>query len=129
MSHGSPFPFPSARERAVLAIHEAVAAGRMHVVHRRRHRHGLARLNLAGSCIRDTLRSLHARDIRAGPLCDHHDHAREVWVFGPVIESVEMYVKVAIGRTSPGGLPQVVVWSFHPAMHPMRAASDEGRDA
>lgn len=113
----------------MLEIHEAVSAGRMHVVHRRRHRHGLAQFNLGGSCIRETLRSLHARDIRAGPLRDHHDHVREVWVFGPVLEGVEMYVKVAIGRTSPEGMPQVVVWSFHPARHPMGGAPHGGREA
>lgn len=125
MDHGSPIPFPSERERAILAVREAVAAGRVHVIRRRRHRHVFARLRLAHDGMLDALRRLEAHHVRAGPMRDHHDGTRDVWVFGPVVEGIEMYVKVAIGRTEPAGAPHAVVWSFHPAQHPMTPAGDD----
>jgi hypothetical protein len=121
-------PFPSERERVVLAIRSAVAAKRVYVVHRRRHRHLLANRGLGHVTIPDALLLLEHHDIRAGPEPDHHVPSREIWIFGPFIGDVEMYVKVALGRDAAGGEPVVVVWSFHPSRHPMSAVHDATHD-
>jgi Motility quorum-sensing regulator, toxin of MqsA len=119
MEDWEPLPFPTPLERALVAIRRAAKRDLVAIVHRRRHRRELDALGFRRENVVDCLLSLTAKDFRHGPHPDHHDAARDVWIFGPWIEGHQMYVKVAIGQLAPDEPTRIFVWSFHRARHPM----------
>lgn len=116
---GDPLPFPSALERALSAIRSAAGQDLVTVVHRRRHRRELDALGIRREDVVECLLRLDREDFRDGPLIDHHDPGRDVWVFGPTARNRQLYVKVAIGREHAETPLRIVVWSFHVARHPI----------
>jgi hypothetical protein len=119
MEDWEPLPFPTPLERALVAIRQAAKRDLVAFVHRRRHRRELDALAFRREHVVDCLALLSAHDYRDGPLTDHHDSDRDVWIFGPMVRGRQMYVKIAIGREHADLPPRIVVWSFHPARHPM----------
>jgi hypothetical protein len=113
------YRFPAELVRAIATIHEAVRIGNLVVVRRRRHMADLERLGIRDAEITEGVRALAPRDFHRGPEVDHHDSERVVWIFGPAAGGRQVYVKLAIGTSDITGQPMVVVWSFHPARHPM----------
>ncbi len=60
------------------------------------------------------LATIAVSDYCEGPVADDHGRSEEWWVFGPVVEGVALYVKVAV--TAAG---EVVCLSLHTAQYPM----------
>lgn len=116
---GDPLPFPSALERALSAIRSAAGQDLVTVMHRRRHRRELDALGIRREDVVECLLRLDREDFRDGPLIDHHDPGRDVWIFGPRLGGLQMYVKIALGRITPEEPERIFVWSFHRAKHPM----------
>lgn len=114
-----PLPFPSALQRTLSAIRSAAGRDLVTVVHRRRHRRELDALGIRREDVVECLLRLAREDFRDGPLIDHHDPRRDVWVFGPRLGGVQMYVKIALGRITPEEPERIFVWSFHRAKHLM----------
>ena len=116
---GDPLRFPTELVRALDHVAQAVAAGQ--VVHMPRRR-TLEHLEALGLIIDDIVRvvdSLAIRDFHAGPEPDHHRPERVVWTFGPVVNGQQAYVKIALGFSESARVPFVLVWSLHPARFPM----------
>jgi hypothetical protein len=61
--------------------------------------------------------SLGARDYCRGPEADRDGDGKEIWVFGCVENSIEVYIKLRLDERKPFSRP--VIRSFHPAEHPL----------
>ncbi len=76
----------------------------------------LADLEISFNDVRSILASLEATEYSEGPLSDHMLGGAEMWVFGRIVKSREVYIKITLGRTN----NPVICISFHFAEYPMK---------
>lgn len=98
----------------------AIEFGRCQFIGRPRTDQDLADLNLTRKQAMDIICTLTPDNYSEGPNPDDTDTNRSVWVFGCLVDSVEVYVKLRLNPTSGNALPRGSVWSFHEAEFPMR---------
>lgn len=94
---------------------------RLAVRSREKNRQGLIDLGLTPDQRREILLGLTPEDYCAGPKPDDTDDTREVWEFGRDVEGTEVYIKLRVVQDPrKKGVHHALVWSFHPAEHPMK---------
>lgn len=87
---------------------------------REKNRQGLIDLGMTPNERRDLLLELAPEDYCAGPKPDDTDATKEVWEFGKRVGGVEVYIKLRVTEDRRRRTHRAMVWSFHPAEHPMR---------
>ena len=88
---------------------------------REKNRQGLIDLDVTVKERREALLDLRPEDYVAGPKPDDTDDTKEVWEFGKVVNGRQTYIKLRVVRqTGKRGVFHGLVWSFHPAEHPLK---------
>ena len=64
----------------------------------------------------EVLAKLSVEDYSEGPLAELVHGWTDMWVFGKVVKSVEIYIKITLGLKEK---PKCICISFHPAERPM----------
>lgn len=95
---------------------QLVEAGRFDLVLRKETREAMTFLGyMSKSEVACVISQLTVNDYVEGPVPDDDpNRSGEVWVFGPLVEGTQFYVKVKIRK-----LPEVVCLSFHPPIKPL----------
>ncbi|WCC43658.1 hypothetical protein PJW08_00545 (plasmid) [Tenacibaculum finnmarkense] len=76
----------------------------------------LADLSITAKMRQEIILNLEVQDYSEGPLDETQYGGIEMWVFGRVIKSQEIYIKMTISKNTGGA----VCISFHKAEHPMK---------
>ena len=98
-----------------------VTLERWHVRDREKNRQGLIDLNITPAERRDILLQLIPEDYVGGPKPDDTDNSKEVWEFGREIGGTQVYIKLRVAEDPRHrNVYHALVWSFHPAKHPLR---------
>jgi hypothetical protein len=108
-----------ARHQVALFLHlmKTTAQSRFVFVPRKVNIDALARLGITSKHAKSLVMALTPDDYVSGPDPDHNNPGRDVWVFGAIASSQEVYVKLQV-IIEPS--EQCVCISFHLPQHPMR---------
>jgi hypothetical protein len=113
----------AAREEVVGFLNlfkSCIVLNRLAVKDRAKNRQALIHLGITPDQRRDILLGLVPEDYVAGPKPDDTDDTKEVWEFGRDVEATEVYIKLRVVQDPrKKGVYRAMVWSFHPAEHPM----------
>jgi len=85
---------------------------------------GLIDLNMTEAQAIARIIKLTAGDYCLGPEADRNEDGKEIWVFGCMEGTVEVYVKLRLDPAKPFARP--VIRSFHPAEHPLAYPHKKG---
>ena len=70
---------------------------------------------------RETVLGLEPEDYVAGPEPDETDPSKDIWVFGKSVRGRTVYIKLrVVDDPRRKNARRALVWSFHPAEHPMK---------
>ena len=75
----------------------------------------LSTLEISGKYREDILESLTVSDYVEGPMPEEWHGSKEMWVFGKVVKSVPIYIKITLGTSG----DQAICISFHIAEYPL----------
>ena len=85
---------------------------------------GLVTLNMTQAQATEQVLALKVESYSSGPEADRDEDGKEIWVFGYVEDSIEVYIKLRLDQNKPFCRP--VVRSFHPVEHPLSYPHKKG---
>lgn len=88
---------------------QAIENSGLHFIPRQVNRDGIAKLGLTIADVRDVIIGLKWENYSSGPEKDQDGSSGEVWIFGSVVNSQNVYIKVKLDKGAAKCL------SFHPA--------------
>lgn len=93
---------------------QAIDNSGIHFIPRQVNRDGIAKLGLRVVDVREVIISLKYENYSSGPENDKDSSSGEVWIFGTIINSQNVYIKVKLDK----GVAKCL--SFHPAEFPIK---------
>jgi hypothetical protein len=76
----------------------------------------IANLEITPALRKETIAKLDVEDYSQGPIPETNHGWTDMWIFGKIVKSVEVYIKVTLGLKNK---PKCICISFHEAEHAM----------
>ncbi|MBI9068462.1 MAG: toxin [Salinivirgaceae bacterium] len=83
---------------------------------RRKNSQALLDLEISPAKRRAFIEKIEVKDYSQGPLDDNLYGIASMWVFGKIVKSNEVYIKISMGQPN----SEVICISFHISEHPMK---------
>lgn len=100
--------------RFLKQFKQAIDSSGLYFIPRQVNRDGIAKLGLMVADVKDVIGSLTYQNYSSGPEIDQDGSSGEIWIFGTIINSQNVYIKVKLDK----GVAKCL--SFHPADFPIR---------
>jgi hypothetical protein len=105
----------------LIDFKSAMSTGFYQMLPREKNLQGLLDLGLTANLAKEVIAGLTPEDYAGGPKPDDNDANRQVWEFGQDVGGTEAYIKLQLRRDPKRVTAQIgIVYSFHPAEHPIK---------